>query len=503
MKPYISSTLKSVEHLSTLIKKNNTMKFVYAYIRISNKYKQGDGVSLTEQRRILSEYAKVNKLKIIHFYEEKKTAAKKGRPIFKEMMQNLKNGKAEGVIIHKIDRSARNLHDWADIGDLIDSGIDVFFAHESLNMRERGGRLSADIQAVMASDYIRNLRQETIKGLYGRLQQGFYPWQAPVGYDDNGKGKSKTPNAQATFVKDIFEMYLTQDYNIRELSKEMYKRGLRNKAGGKIGKDGMSIILKNPFYIGLMRVKGKVYQGNHETIIDPRVFRQVQMKIKSRKKSKGFIHKYLFRKQVRCELCNYMMSGERQKGHVYYRCQTKNCPTKSIREDLIERHLKNVLKTISLSKTEIDILREINMESRNDWFNVQEKRIESYQLQLRSLESKQQKLMDLYLEDVIDKDTYNKQREELLVRVQEIKSQEKEVSTSKDRIFDNIENFLELCKNPIKMYDSGIQEEKRELLQTITSNLTIDQRKVSFSMVSPYSMLSNRDFLGKCVSTKT
>ncbi len=40
---------------------------------------------------------------------------------------------------------------------------------------------SADIQGVVAADYVRNLREETKKGLYGRLKQGIYPLGAPIG----------------------------------------------------------------------------------------------------------------------------------------------------------------------------------------------------------------------------------------------------------------------------------------------------------------------------------
>lgn len=108
------------------------------------------------------------------------------------MLKLLRNGKAAGVVIHKIDRSARNLKDWADLGELIDQGIEVHFANESLDLNSRGGRLSADIQAVVAADYIRNLREEAKKGIYGRLKQGFYPMRAPIGYLDNGAAKPKT-----------------------------------------------------------------------------------------------------------------------------------------------------------------------------------------------------------------------------------------------------------------------------------------------------------------------
>jgi len=70
------------------------------------------------------------------------------------MLNLLRRGKAQGVIIHKIDRGARNLKGWADLGELIDTGMEVHFANESLDLNTRGGRLSADIQAVVAADYI-------------------------------------------------------------------------------------------------------------------------------------------------------------------------------------------------------------------------------------------------------------------------------------------------------------------------------------------------------------
>lgn len=474
------------------------MKQVYGYIRVSD-VKQKDGVSLIEQKRIIKEFAEKNKLKIIHFYEENKTAAKQGRPIFGAMMQNLKDHKAAGVIIHKIDRSVRNLHDWANIGDLIDMGIDVFFAHESLNMKERGGRLSADIQAVMASDYVRNLRQETIKGQKGRLKQGYYPWLSPIGYNDNGKGKVKTINLkQAELVKKTFELYVYEDYNVRSLSTEMEKRGLKNKRGGKVCKNSITKILKNPFYIGLIKVKGKIYKGNHKSIIAPRLYSQVQSKLKGRFKNNGRVHKFLFQKQIRCQLCSFIMSGEKQKGHIYYRCQTKGCLTKSIREDLVEQYVRNLLKTISLSNKEYKLLKKINLESKENWVQTQEKIIKSNKLQIHQLEIKEQKLVDMYLEDAIDKEKYQAKRETLLVKLEETKSRQSQLSESKDSFFKNIENFLELCKNPLKTYDSGIQEEKRELLEIITSNLTVDQRKVGFSMVSPYGELANRDIFDSC-----
>ena len=166
-------------------------KKYFGYIRVSTA-KQGEkGVSLQEQKDAILQYAQRYALSIAQWFEERESAAKRGRTLFTQMMKQLRHGTARGVIIHKIDRGARNLKDWADLGELIDAGLEVHFANECLDLNTRGGRLSADIQAVVASDYIRNLREETRKGFYGRLKQGFYPLPAPVGYLDCGKAQTK------------------------------------------------------------------------------------------------------------------------------------------------------------------------------------------------------------------------------------------------------------------------------------------------------------------------
>src|SRR5579871_2544800 len=211
------------------------MKNFYAYIRVSS-VKQGEsGVSLPQQREAIERYANANQLRITRWFEERITAAKRGRPEFSHMLSLLRAGNASGVVIHKIDRSARNLRDWSDLGELIDGGIDVRFANESLDMQSRGGRLSADIQAVVAADYIRNLREETKKGFYGRLKQGFYPMPAPLGYLDAGAGKPKTPDPErAPLIKKAFELYATGKYSQVALGKELYQLGLRKKSGKRL-----------------------------------------------------------------------------------------------------------------------------------------------------------------------------------------------------------------------------------------------------------------------------
>ena len=251
------------------------MKEVFAYTRVSTT-KQGEGVSLQEQRAAIEAYAERNQLKVIDWIEEKVTAAKTGRPAFTAMLKRLKQGEANGLIIHKIDRSARNLSDWVE---LTESGADVHIANDGLDLSTRGGRLSADLQAVIASDYIRNLREESIKGLYGRLNQGLYPFRAPTGYRDEGKGKPKSiDQTVGPLVKELFETYASKQFGLIALGEYMARKGLVAKNGKPMSEKTLSKILNNPFYYGLIKVKsnGKTYPGIHEPIINRALFERCQ-----------------------------------------------------------------------------------------------------------------------------------------------------------------------------------------------------------------------------------
>ena len=108
------------------------MGAVFAYTRVSTVRQGEKGVSLSEQKESITRYGERNGLEITRWFEERESAATTGRPAFSQMLKLLRLGVAKGVIIHKIDRSARNLHDWVDVGKLVDAGVDVHFATESL-----------------------------------------------------------------------------------------------------------------------------------------------------------------------------------------------------------------------------------------------------------------------------------------------------------------------------------------------------------------------------------
>ena len=97
------------------------MKKLFGYARVSTK-KQDKGVSLEEQQTHISNFLNRSDDVVCQWFVEKQTASKKGRPVFNDMVKQLRSGKADGIIIHKVDRSSRNWSDWATLIELSDEG---------------------------------------------------------------------------------------------------------------------------------------------------------------------------------------------------------------------------------------------------------------------------------------------------------------------------------------------------------------------------------------------
>lgn len=470
-------------------------KKYFSYIRVSTQRQGQLGTSLIEQKAAIERYAQKFNLTISKHFEERETAAKLGRPVFLEMLKALKKGKANGVIIHKIDRSARNLRDWADLGSLIDAGIEVHFAAESLDLQSRGGRLSADIQAVVASDYIRNLREETKKGIYGRLKQGLYPFRAVIGYLDAGKGNpKKIDKIQAPLIKQTFELYSKGNIGLIELVDLLYKKGLRNKRGNKVTINGLSTILHNPFYIGLIRIEktGEMFAGKHKPIISKTLFEQVQLVLAGKNIKKTEKHFFVFRRQIYCGNCRNFYIGEKQKGQIYYRCHTRHCTRGTVKEDIVEEELLNFLKTLELNNSESRYFKQQILkqsEDSQDEFELNYKRLQLLQEQTVDRLSK---LADAYVDGVFDKETYTTKKNQLLLEEQELKEKLANLKVNSEEAGKKMNAFLELLNDAYLSYKSGALKEKQELVKTVFSNCEIKDKNVLLKPYFPYKLIAER-----------
>jgi site-specific DNA recombinase len=470
-------------------------KKYFSYIRVSTQRQGQSGTSLAEQQAAIERYASSWNLSIVKRFEERETAAKLGRPVFLEMLKALKQGKANGVIIHKIDRSARNLKDWADLGSLIDSGIEVHFASESLDLNSRGGRLSADIQAVVASDYIRNLREETKKGIYGRLRQGLYPFPAVIGYLDTGKGNPKKPDSKsAFFIKQAFELYATGNWGLIALADKLYESGLRNKNGNRITINGLSTILHNPFYMGVIKIErtDEMFAGIHEPIISKKLYDEVQVVLEGKKVKKQKHHFFVFRRKIRCRNCRNLFIPERQKTYVYYRCHTQSCRRGMLKEETVEAELFRLFDKMQLTPAEYRFLRKESAKEDSKALAELETTKRQLLLSRDRIKDRLSKLADAYVDGVFDKEIYLEKKNSLIFEEQSVKEKLNKFKEHNAETTKRFELFLELANSAYLSYIGAKPEDRRDLVKITASNFWADGKSVSVKLETPFQTLAER-----------
>ena len=459
----------------------------FGYIRVST-VKQGEGVSLQEQRAAIERYAASQRIRISEWFEEKETAAKRGRPVFGKMLSLLKKNRAAGVVIHKIDRSARNLRDWADIGELIDGGIEVHFANEPLDLTSRGGRLSADILAVVAADFIRNNREETKKGFYGRLKQGLYPLNAPLGYIDQGGGKPKAVDPiRGPLIRRAFELYATGSYNLEQLQKLTFDLGLRNKRGRPLSRTGHVTFLRNPFYAGTLRLRtGETFPGVHLPLITRDLFDRVQAVLRNKHGTRRDKHEYLFRRLFKCSTCGYSLVGSRHKGRVYYRCQTRTCPTTSCREDNLSQAIEEAIGAIRFSAEEIQNLESLLPEQRTSAIEIEKAQTTALEQLAGFAAARLIRLESLHRDGSLDQDEYEKHRRAEEAGLARIQTVLRELETADSALLERTPVPSPYLAHPLDLYAAVEPELKRESIRLLT-----DRRLASASdvVVTPVSLL--------------
>lgn len=468
----------------------------FAYIRVSTARQGEKGVSLQEQRSAIERYALRSDLTITEWFEERETAAKRGRPVFMRMLRRLRKREAVALIVHKIDRSARNLRDWADLGELIDAGLTVYFAHESLDLASRGGRLSADIQAVVAADYVRNLREEARKGFYGRLRQGLWPLAAPIGYlDRGGGGKVKEVDVErAPFVRQAFELYASGRYSLRTLAEELHLRGLRNTVGNPLTLTKISTMLNNPFYCGLLRVRrtGELFNGKHRPLIPVELFKAVQERLRGKTQARVIKHNFPFRRLVACRSCGRSVVGSLRKGHVYYRCHQKQCPTTCVREEVLLDAVRAQLKRLAFTAAQKESLKEaLNALTENSKRQAATNE-NLWKARLGQVQAQQVRLTDALIAGLVDKEVFRERSAALLLERRAAEDHLTSLQAGGDSAEDEpVRKCIELAESALLSFELADASEKHELIELLTSNRSVSEKNVVVELQFPFSSISN------------
>ena len=330
------------------------------------------------------------------------------------------------------------------------------------------------------------------------LIDGMIPIWAPIGYLDCGGGKVKVPDPKmAGFVREAFELYATGNYSLPRLVEEMYARGLRNRRGSKVSLNGMSTMLNNPFYVGLIRMRksGECFSGLHAPVVSKGTFDTVQQILDGRTVVRTHRHEFAFSRMIRCTLCGRTTMAEIQKGNTYYRCHTRDCETKTIREDRLENELTKAFVPLRLNDEEMTYIREWFAWARAHKHERAKSEREACALQVAQIRERVSRLTDAYLDGSIEKELLNERRGTLLLEEAGVKQRIQDLEAGNDAALARLENYLELIQTASNLHKMTLPYEKRTLVKKLTSNFALGPENAVITLTNAAQVIANRSLV--------
>ena len=186
----------------------------------------------------------------------------KKRKHFNEMISDAKDNMFDLIITKEISRFARNTLDSLQYTrELLSWGVGVFFQNDNINTLDEDAELRLTIMSSIAQDELRKLSSRVKFGHQQAIKSGVVLGNSRIfGYQKDGK-RLIIDESQAPMVRDLFRLYATGEYSMKQLEKLFYEQGYRNYNGNKIAHTTMSGIISNPKYKGY-------YVGNKVRIVD-------------------------------------------------------------------------------------------------------------------------------------------------------------------------------------------------------------------------------------------
>ena len=473
------------------------MKYIL-YARKSTDDEDRQILSIEAQLTELREFAQKENLFIVKELIEAKTAKEPGRPIFNDMLQSLEAQEAEGILAWHPDRLARNSVDGGRIIYLLDQGIikDLKFPTYRLDNNAQG-KFMLSIIFGQSKYYVDALSENVKRGIRQKLRNGIWPQWAPLGYlNDRQTRTIVIDQEKAPLIRKAFELYSTGNYSLARLHESVNSCGLTGRKGRSLSIGDYHFLLKNPIYYGLIRYDGEFYEGIHEPIITKKLFDKVQRILEQRSKSHIKKAKYfVFRGLLRCGECGAMITAEKQKGHIYYRCtkQIKKCSQKYIREEDLSRQAKSAIQKVSLRDDWIDnILKELHKDE-EQFKESSQLHQQNLEEQIKLIDIKISKLIDFYLEGHLALQEYQSKKEEFIKQKKDIQEQINDFSDADNHWFEQAIAFVTSLRQALYISEDGNLESQKEFLQKIGSNFKIKDRRLIFSTQNPYAFVAQGD----------
>lgn len=471
------------------------------WARVSTNEQDRKDISIPAQLERTTEYAQRRGFKIDLEIPITETASKdEMRKQFNEVLSYIEKSKEKVVlIIDTVDRITRNFVDAVALDKLRKKGkVELHFLREGLIVHQDSNSseiMRWDMAVMFAKNYSLQISDNVKRSFEHKRNNKQYPHPAPFGYENITKEDSKKwiiPDEDtAHIVKQIFHWRGIEQISFQAISKSLMKKYKINRSKGSV-----ELLIKNPFYYGMMRIKGKLYPHDYEPLITKSLYNKSQETSEQwhKKPFKYASLPFTYRGLVKCQTCGCTITPEKKKGkYTYYHC-TKyhgNCNGKWVPEGKFNTQVMKELISLQIPD---DILEWLVQElqkthvQKNKTYDTEVSRLKRQHTQIENMlkEMYKDRLVGRITPDEYDKmlGDYKNEQADLLSKINDYDEYDRKYYMTASRL-------LELLSRAKMIFESSEAMEKRQLLNYLLQNFSLEGEKLHYDLKNPYSMIAS------------
>ena len=481
-----------------------TPKVAVSYLRVSTRdqaYRggQAEGFSIPAQRDANKhKAASLGAIVVKEFVDRGASAKTTNRPELQAMLDYVAENPVDYVIVHKVDRLARNRADDVEINQALDkAGVRLVSTTESIDQTP-SGMLLHGIMSSIAEFYSRNLANEVIKGMTQKVRSGGTVSRAPLGYrnirtEDNEGREIRTVSVdkeRAPLVRLAFTLYATGDWTIAGLAEHLADRGLTTLATPRVpsvpvNAAKLNKILDNPYYKGCIPFRGALYPGKHEPLIDEHTWQAVRDICASHMNGERTRdHPHFLKGTVYCGTCGSRLLVQMTKSrsgacYPYFVCSGRHskrtgCHQKAVLIDEVEARIEEHYVAIALDpdfrlKVEALLVEELGT-ARAD----SEVELRHLQREREKLERQREKLLQAHYEGAIPLELLKREQDRIAVGLLGIANKLDASNVHFDVIEHNLQAALDLTVNCALAYKAAPDHIKKQFNQAFFKRILVN-----------------------------
>lgn len=474
------------------------------YARKSSESEDRQVLSIDSQVRELQAFARSQSLQVTAVLSESRSAQAPGRMVFAQLLADIAHQRVDGILCWKLDRLARNP---VDGGALIwafdERKLQQIMTPQRTFTNTGNDKFWMQLEFGIAKKYVDDLSDNVKRGHRAKLEQGWMPGRPRVGYLNDLATKTIVPDPKRfPLVRKIWDLALagTRPLQIREIANTQWgfrMPKLAHLGGGPITRTQIYKILSSPFYFGLI---AGGYQGAHQPMITKDEFDRVQELL-------GRVTRPIFKRRVfayrglmRCGECGATITPEDKVNrfgshYTYYRCTKRladtNCRQRVIRVEELERQILAVLARIHIEKEfctwALETLAEVHGQETQARAAMDASLDHAYRDSQKRLDT----LTELRLRSLLTDEEYAAKRQDVLGEQLRLKERLADTDGRATKWRELTERAFIFANAAQERFETGTDEDKREILLALGSNLLLKDRILTIQVHKPFELIAN------------